>query len=400
MNTRHWMIYSCLMVFLLASCRKPDIGPSSSCTNITDPSWVNHPQAAAFQQIIDTYTAKGLPGISVYIQDTDGVWAGAGGMADIQENIPFQPCTVSKVASITKMFVGTLTMMLVEDGLIALDDKVDPYLPKEVLEEVTNARGATIKQLMQHTTGIYDIISDNGFYLSVLNDPDKHWSADDLITLAYGKDAHFAQGTSCLYSNTNTLLLSMVLDKLTGRPHHLLLREKILDPLGLNDTYYYSHDILPPYTAQGYYDLYNNGTIANVTNFNTGSGNGYGGMFSTVFDIATFLRALVVDQTLLTPASLAEMQEFIPEIDPEDAANDLFLGAGMMKRYFNQPLDSPNFGIGHTGRDLAYSANCFYFPYHETICCFIVNYGTNGKSALRDVFFEFQNALTDAVTGG
>lgn len=123
-------------------------------------------------------------------------------------------------------------------------------------------------------------------------------------------------------------------------------------------------------------------------------------MFSTVFDIATFLRALVVDQTLLIPASLAEMQEFIPEIDPEDAANDLFLGAGMMKRYFNQPLDSPNFGIGHTGRDLAYSANCFYFPYHETICCFIVNYGTNGKSALRDVFFEFQNALTDAVTGG
>ena len=396
-------LYTLLILVVLmvgSACQKGDIPASAGCNYIADPAYADYPRGQVYQDIIDTYIARGLPGISVYIEDNQGAWAGAGGMADIKEGIPFQPCTVSKVASITKMMVGTLTMLLVEEGLFGLDDPIDPYLDAGVLKEVENARGATIRQLMQHTTGIYDIISDNGFYLDVLNDPDKHWTAEDLITYAYDQNANFPLGSSCLYSNTNTLLLSMVLDKATGRPYQQLLKERILEPLGLHDTYYYSHDKLPPYTAQGYYDLYNNGTLANVTNFNTGSGNGYGGMFSTVFDIAKFLRAVVVDEVFLLPESLAAMQQFIPEVDPEDPHNDLWLGAGMMKRYFNQELGSANFGIGHTGRDLAYSANCFYFPTQETICCFIVNYGTNGESALREVFFEFQAAMTDAVTGG
>lgn len=391
------MLIPLCLFLLLTACQKADIPSSTSCPWTPDPAYANHPDAAKYQGIIDQYVALGLPGISLYIQDENGEWAGSGGMADIQEQVSFQPCTVSKVASITKMFVGTLTMLLAEDGVLDLDAPVDPWLPSRVVDKVANVKGATLRQLLQHTTGIYDIISDNGFYLAVLNDPDKHWEAIDLIEFAFGKDALFPLGSSCRYSNTNTLLVSMVIEEVTGRPHHQLLRERILDPLGLEDTYYYSHDVLPPSTAQGYFDLYNNGTIANVTNFNTGSGNGYGGMFSTVFDIATFIRALVVDQTILQPASLDQMMAFQPEIDPDDPANDLFLGVGMMKRYFNQPLNSKDFGVGHTGRDLAYSANCFYFPEHETICTFIVNYGTNGESALREVFYDFQDAITDEV---
>ena len=91
------------------------------------------------------------------------------------------------------------------------------------------------------------------------------------------------------------------------------------------------------------------------------------------------------------------MMQFQPHIAPDDPSPDLFLGPGMMKRYFNQPLDSDNFAWGHTGRDLAYTGNCFYFPARKTICCFLVNYGTNGKSALREVFYDFQDALTDEV---
>ncbi|MCF8237388.1 MAG: beta-lactamase family protein [Saprospiraceae bacterium] len=390
------LLFSILFLFGSA-CQKRDIPTSTSCTWTPDPAYASHPQAAQYQGIIDQYVALGLPGISMYIQSPEGEWAGAGGMADIDAGVSFQPCTVSKVASITKMMVGTLTMLLAEDGIVDLEAPIDPWLPSAVLKKVANCKGATIRQLMSHTTGIYDIIADKSFYLSVLNDPDKHWEAIDLIEFAYDQDANFPLGSSCRYSNTNTLLLSMVLDRITGTPHQQLLQSRILSPLGMDDTYYYSHDVLPPQTAQGYFDLYNNGTIANVTNFNTGSGNGYGGMFSTVFDIATFIRALVVDQTLLKPESLTAMQQFIPEIDPEDPAPDLFLGAGMMKRYFNQPLDSDNYAFGHTGRDLAYSANCFYFPVHNTICCFIVNYGTNGKSALREVFYDFQAAVTDAV---
>lgn len=400
---RQWFFHILGSLFLLLlvsfACRKVDIGPSAGCSYTPDPLYAQHPKANDYQQIIDFYIRQGLPGISVYIKDQDGVWAGAGGVADIRRGIPFQPCTVAKVASITKMFVGTLTYLLAEEGKLSLDETIDPYLSKEILDKVNNCRGATIRQLMSHTTGIFDIITDNGFYLDVLNDPDKHWNARQLIRYAYGKDPVFPKGEGCRYSNTNYLLLGMVLDEIAGRPHHELVREKILSPLGLENTYYYSHDQLPPYTSQGYYDLYNNGTIANVTNFNTGSGNGYGGMFSNVFDIGAFIEALLVEKSILRSASLTDMRQFIAEIDPEDPDNDLFLGPGLMQRFFNQPLNSDHYAWGHSGRDLGYSANCFYFPNQQTICCFLVNYGTDGKSDLREVFYAFQGAITNLVVG-
>ncbi|HNR07716.1 MAG TPA: serine hydrolase domain-containing protein [Saprospiraceae bacterium] len=379
------------------ACQKGDIDASTACSFTYPPGNDNHPKAARLRDILNKYNKLGLPGISLLVRDGSGSWIGAAGMADIEKNIPFQPCTVAKVASITKMFTGTLVHLLVEQHTFKLDDKVDAFLDEEVLDKVKNCRGATIRQLMNHTTGIYDLITSDAFYLALLNDPDKKWSAEELIKFTYGKEPKFELGKSCFYSNTNTLLLSMVIQKATGRTNQDLLREKILHPLGMNDTYYYSHDELPPITAQGYFDLYNNQRIVNVTNFNTGSGNGYGGFFSTVLDLQKFIEPLLRTKTILTAGSMVEMTNFIPEADPEDPANDLNLGAGLMKRYFNQPLTSDKYGYGHTGRDLGYSANAFYFPNYDVTCCFMVNYGTNAESELREVFFDFQDELTDAL---
>ncbi len=260
-----------------------------------------------------------------------------------------------------------------------------------------NCRGATIRQLMNHTTGIYDIIKSTAFYLSLLNNPDKKWTAKELIKFAYLKTPKFELGKSCFYSNTNTLLLSMVISKVTGKNQVQLLHEKILNPLSMYDTYYYSHESLPSITAQGYFDLYNNQQLVNVTNFNTGSGHGYGGFFSTVFDLQKLTEAVFKYKTALKRKSYEEMVKFIPEVDQNDPANDLILGAGVMKRYFNQPLTFDKYAYGHTGRDLGYSANAFYFPNYDITCCFIVNYGTNAASDLRQQFYDFQDELTNAL---
>ncbi len=391
------ILLTILFTGAFGACREGDIPPTTTCTYVPPESFAAHPKAQRLQTLLSKYIKKGLPGITLLIRDHHGEWAGSAGMADIGRNVPMSPCMVLKVASITKLFVGVLTHMLVEEGRFRLDDKVDPYLPEEVLKKVKNVRGATIRQLMNHTTGIYDVITDDRFYLAVLNNPDKHWTAEELIKFVYGQKPYFDQGTSCYYSNTNTLLLSMVIEKATNRPHDQLLREKILNPLGLSSTYYYSHEVLPPHTAQGYYDLFNNGTLANVTNYNTGSGNGYGGMFSNVFDLAKFVEVLFKEKQLLKPASLAAMTDFIAEVDPDKNPNDLFLGAGAMKRYFNQLLTSSNYAYGHTGRDLGYSGNVFYFPNQETTYVLLVNYGTNGKSSLRQVYYDFQDELTNEI---
>lgn len=385
------------VIILLFSCQKGDIGHSTMCNYTPSASDLAHPKSAQFQAIIDKYVALGLPGMAILVRDKSGRWIGSGGLADIGKNISFEPCTVSKVASITKMLNGTLTHLLAEQKVLSLDDLVDDYLDEEILSEVPNCRGATIRQLMQHTTGIFDIITSTGFYLALLNYPDKHWTGEELIKFAYGQKAGFPLGTSCYYSNTNTLLLSMVLTKATGQPHQVALRNQVLTPLNLTNTYYYSHDKLPPITAQGYYDLYNNQTLVNVTNFNTGSGNGYGGFFSNIFDLQTFIEALLREKTILSAASFDELAKFIAEVDEEDPDNDLYLGPGLMKRFFNQDRSSDRYAYGHTGRDLGYSANCFYYPNQDITCCFVVNYGTNADSVLKEVFFAFQDELTDAL---
>ena len=109
-------------------CQKESIGHTTACTYTP----TMHPKAQAYQAVLDNYTAKGLPGISALIRDENGVWAGASGKADISENIDMAPCTVSKAASLTKTFIGALTLKLVEEGKIGLDDPLTQWLPQEV----------------------------------------------------------------------------------------------------------------------------------------------------------------------------------------------------------------------------------------------------------------------------
>ena len=90
----------------------------------------------------------------------------------------------------------------------------------------------------------------------------------------------------------------MILERQTGKKHADLLKQYITIPLALTNTYYQPHDQLPPSVAQGYFDLYNNQTIVNVSNLVTGSGNGYGGIFSNLFDLFKFENALLVQRML------------------------------------------------------------------------------------------------------
>ena len=127
--------------------------------------------------------------------------------------------------------MGTLILKLQEEGVLNVDDKISKYIPQKLIKDVKNANEATIKQILNHTSGIYDIIADQGFYLALLNNPEKKWNQEELLEFAYNKPAKFPLGTSVSYSNTNFLLASLVIDYATGKPHYWLLREKIITPL-------------------------------------------------------------------------------------------------------------------------------------------------------------------------
>jgi len=172
----------------------------------------------------------------------------------------------------------------------------------------------------------------------------------------------------------------------TKRKHADLLREKILQPLNLQQTLYQPHDALPNSVAQGYYDLYNNKTLVNVSNLVTGSGNGYGGIYSNLFDLQKFINAVLVNKSFLKPSSLQLMETY----GKSDGSNRY--GYGIMKKFIERGADA---GTGHSGRDVGYTCNLFYFPGKKVTHIFFINYGTDGDSYLRESFYQFQEELLD-----
>ena len=239
---------------------------------------------------------------------------------------------------------------------------------------------------MKHETGIPDVIEQDAFYLAVLNNPNKIWQPEEILKYVYDKPAVFYPSDTAIYSNTNTTIVVMAIEAATGKKHDQLLKQYVTGPLSMTNTFYQPHDELPSYTAQGYFDLYNNNTIVNVSNLITGSGNGYGGIFSNVFDLYNFIDALLIQQTVLTAESLSIMQTW----GKPDGVNEY--GYGIMKKFITRGVDA---GIGHSGRDLGYSANLFYFPDKQVTQVFFINYGTDADSNLKEVFNQFQEELLD-----
>ena len=378
-----------VVVLFFTACKKAVVGKTETCNaNYADSSY-KHPKRAVFQAVLEKYQKKGLPGIAVLLEDEHGTWIGSIGKSDLAEDIDFKPCTISKAASITKMMFGSAVMQLRERGVVNLDDKISKWLDKEIIDNVANADQATIRDLMQHSSGIYDIITDGDFYLSVLNNPNKKWSGKELIKFAYKKDKVFTyvpNATEGEYSNTNTLLLTLCIESITGKPHQQWMHELVIDKVGMSNTYYPHHDALPSFTAQGYYDLYNNGSIINVSNLVTGSGNGYGGIYSTVIDLHKFMKALFINKTLVNQQSLDIMQTWI---DDDDRGN---LGVGLLQQF--KHLNLGHMGVGHSGRDLGYSGDAFFFPTkNNRMFINLVNYGTNGNTPLRQVFRDMNDAF-------
>lgn len=382
------------ITIICISCSKSQIGQTRSI-GINSP-WNDssnlHPKNAPLNALLEKYKKKGLPGISLLVSDTKGTWIGGAVKADIENNIDFVPGTISKAASITKLFMGTLVFKLMEDsinsgiGYRALDKKISDWLPSRITNKLANGNMITLGQCLKHETGIPDIIEEDPFYLAVLNTPNKKWTQEELLSFIYDKPALFSPGDTAIYSNTNTILVTMVLEAQAGKKHSDLLKQYILNPLGLTQTFYQPHDLLPNSVAQGYYDLYNNNSLVNVSNLVTGSGNGYGGLYSNLFDLYKFADALLVKQTLLKPSSWSLMQTY----GMEDEDNRY--GYGIQKSYLVRGI---NYGIGHKGRDLGYTANLFYYPNRGVLNIFFINYGTDGDSQLKDVFREFSNELLD-----
>jgi D-alanyl-D-alanine carboxypeptidase len=264
--------------------------------------------SSELEKIARSYAGDDDPAVVVQISSPEGVWVAAAGLADGER--PTQAGDRFRIASMSKTFVAVVAVMLADDDVFSLDDPAQDYLPSEVVDNIANLDTVTIRQLLQMRSGIDDYLSTDEFWDTALDDPTHEWTADEALEYAYDLPPLFAPDEDYEYSNTNYLLMQLILEQASGQPLFTLMRDKIFDPLKMQDTYTQIHEDLPGGFVNGYEDMDEDGEIDDVTDFNDGAGLGDGGLISTVDDLTTFYQALLQDQTLLSPAAMQEMLDF------------------------------------------------------------------------------------------
>jgi len=172
---------------------------------------------------------QGAAMVAVLHDDDSIVHAGRG--SDQDGNSPV-PGSVFRVGSITKVFTSLLTLTLADEGAIDLDAPAADYVAR-----VAVPTGVTVRDLLQHTSGLPNYTDAPGFFESVSDDPQRTWSPEETIAGVQDAEPLFDPGARFSYSNTNYLVLGVLIEEVTGHSYADELRARIIEPLGLTSTY-------------------------------------------------------------------------------------------------------------------------------------------------------------------
>lgn len=223
------------------------------------------------------------------------------GLASVELGVPVVPATVFEIGSLTKQFVATAVMMLVEAGGVKLDDPVARYFP----EAPASWKDITVRRLLGHTSGLPDYLGLNGDEAKAVVDVRKDYTEAELLDRLFTLSPGPAPGTKYRYSNTNYVLLGILIRRVTGQSYGDFLRQRIFQPLGMAATRVVSEADIVPGRAAGYRLV--DGELANQEWVSpTLNALADGGLCSTVLDLAKWDAALSTER-ILRKASLEQM---------------------------------------------------------------------------------------------
>lgn len=254
-------------------------------------------RVARLEQIAASYTKDDAFMSAVLVAEGDTVLLNKGyGRAVLEWDIPNAPDVKFRLGSMTKQFTAALILLLVQDGKLNVADPVSKYLPDapKTWEKIT------VRSLLSHTSGIPNFTNDAGF---------RAWSMNPRTPaeeLAFFKDKQleFEPGTKFAYSNSNYEVLGVIVEKVSGKRYVDLLRERILDPLGMHDTGLDADGLVLPKRAEGY--MHGPKGLEVAVSESMSVPWAAGGMYSTTADLLTWERGLFGGK-VLSAALLKEM---------------------------------------------------------------------------------------------
>ncbi|MEU5215936.1 serine hydrolase domain-containing protein [Streptomyces sp. NPDC020807] len=284
---------------------------------------------AATQRALQAAVDAGVPGVVAQAREGNDRWTGTAGARKGNDRY--------RVGSITKTFVATVLLQLQAEGRLDLDDPVEKWLPGVVRGNGHDGRKITVRQLLNHTSGVYSVTSDPAFQEKVfgpgfLEHRYDRWTPRQLVGIAMTHAPDFAPGAGWNYSNTNYVLAGMVIEAVTGRPYGKAVENRVIKPLKLRATSVPGTDVsMPKPSSPAYSKLTADDPAApvhDVSRLSPTIADAAGEMISDSRDLQTFYRALLSGR-LLPGAELKEMTDTIPLSDERPG---LGYGLGLMKQ--------------------------------------------------------------------
>lgn len=233
----------------------------------------------------------GFDGIIVHVDQAGKTQSYTAGWGDRENLVPANPDALFKIASISKLYVAAATTLLIEDGVLTLEGTLANYLP-EVANRIKNSSTITLKMLLQHRSGIPDFIHHPEIHNANIIDN------DDTYPFVLDQPSDFTPGSRYRYSNSNYFLIGEILDRALGYSHHQFIKDEILTPLGLLNTYSLLREVNLNDVMKGYVIGINDGDEFWQWEHVQPSGS----MLATAAEVATFQRALI-DGTLFSPSA-------------------------------------------------------------------------------------------------
>ncbi len=323
-------------------------GADSTGADSTTGEDAEHCEAAraAAQSAAEAYVGdQNLVGLSVAVA-TDGCapWSQAFGVASVVDDSPLTPEHIMRAGSVTKSYTAGLVLRLAEDGLLSLDDTLMDHAI-----DIPSADAITLRQLLNHTSGVADYQSNPAFFDALMDDPAREWEPQELIDFTVELGPVGAPGEAHAYSNANFVLAAMVVEAVTGGRYTDALHEYVLTPLDLQHTWVEGAESWDDPTATGHSVIDGAPPVDTTGQYHGTQVWSAGAVVATAQDVRLWIAALLGDE-FLSESSRAELGMFVPAGPVSYSLGIFSVNAGDVAAF------------GHNGAVMGFQAAAFVEP--------------------------------------
>ena len=336
--------------------------------------------SAAQDKVMETC---GVPGVISGVWTQGGSWVRAKGDGNIDPETPIKETDRVRIGSVTKTFTAVVVLQLVDEGGLSLDDTVDG-----LGFDVPNGEKITVRMLLNHTSGLFDYVADPGFLEVLESDPTKHYAPRQMVDIGTAHDPLFGPGEDYAYSNTNYILLGMIIENVTGDSYEAEVEGRIIDRLGMENTFFPDGVEITGAHAYGYSRV--DGELKDVTTRDTSVAWAAGALVSTLEDLRIWAEALAGGE-LLSEETYREQLEMVDEPGSKTGEK---MGLGIVSR---------GSYLGFSGAIPGYRTEMFRDPDEEITVINLFNelslndYQLVERSAYYNAFAEMSAAVCNGL---